>query len=148
MAFNQNWRLMQIFIDPRVAFETICHVRILMKISELLSIWIAPKVGLLISNQSFWVYFNDKASNLDWKFSAGANVISILFNIYLNAIPVMYNLYTSSVMQTDYILYLLTPWSCLWIITDIFIHFIFSLLLFLSVFRHLQCHIEFSLNYS
>lgn len=137
MAFNQNWRLMQIFIDPRVAFETICHVRILMKISELLSIWIAPKVGLLISNQSFWVCFNDKASNLDWKFSAGANVILILFNIYLNAIPVMYNQYTSSVMQTDYILYLLTPWSCLWIITDVFIHFILSLLLFLSVFRHL-----------
>jgi len=126
MAFNQNWRLVQILIDPGVAFETMCHVRVLMKISELLSLWLAPKVALLISNQSFWVCFNDKSSNSEWKFSTGTNVISILFNIYLNAVPSMYNLYTSSATQTDYILHLLTLWSCLWIITDIFTHLFFS----------------------
>lgn len=87
MAFNHNLRLAQIFIDPGVACDTICHIRVLMKISELLSLWIAQKVSLLISNQSFRVYFNDKASNSEWKFSTGANVISILFNISLNVIP-------------------------------------------------------------
>lgn len=147
MAFNHNWRLAQTFIDPGVACETICHVRVLMKISELLSLWIAPKVGLLISNQSFWVCFNDKASNSEWKVSTGANVVSILFNIYLNVIPTIYNQYTSSATQTDYILHLFTPWSCLWIITVIFIH-LFSLPLLLSVFRNLLCHTEFSLNSS
>lgn len=147
MAFNHNWRIVQAFIDPGGACETICHVRVLMKLSELLSCWIAPKVGLLISNQSFWLCFNDKASNSEWRFSAGASVISILFNIYLNVIPTLYNQYTSSAMLTDYILHLLTPWSRLWIITVIFIH-LFSSPLLLSVFRHLLCHIEYSWNSS
>lgn len=100
MAFNHHWRPAWIFIDPGVACETICRVRVLMKISELLSIWTAPRVGLLISNQSFWVCFCDKASYSDWNFSTGATVISISFNIYLNVIPAISNQYTSSAAQT------------------------------------------------
>lgn len=37
-SFNHHWRPAWIFIDPGVACETICHVRVLMKISELLSL--------------------------------------------------------------------------------------------------------------
>lgn len=123
MAFNHHWRPAWIFIDPGVACETICRVRVLMKISELLSLWTAPRVGLLISNQSFWVCFCDKASYSDWNFSTGATVISISFNIYLNVIPAISNQYTSSAAQTDYILHPLAPWSCQWIIPVIFLTF-------------------------
>lgn len=148
MAFNQNWRLVQTLIDPGVAFEAMCHVRVLMKISELLSLWLAPKVALLISNQSFRVCFNDMCSNSEWKFSTGTNVISILFNIYL-MLFLQCTISTQAQLgrQTTSCTSQLLDHVCELLLT--FSPTFFFLPLLLSVFRNLQfCHFKFSLNSS